>query len=116
MNDNELLIRLRTYEEREGLGGFKYFVKGSRGGCTFYAKHLDPSREDGWAISEAWCSPKDNFCRAIGRNIAVGRMDALPEMGTCTKEEVLAYLIQDAEVVGDVREPSFFEDILAKRT
>ena len=106
MEKTELLIHLRTVDEDGTIS--------SNGGCTFYAKQLDPTREDGYTISEAWCNDKDNYSRKIGRAIAIGRCDQLPESGSYTKEEVLKALLQDAVIVGDIRPKEFFTNLVSK--
>jgi hypothetical protein len=41
-----------------------------------YAK--GPPQKELWIVAAAFCSPQDNFCRALGRQIAAGRLsDAL---------------------------------------
>lgn len=106
MEKTELLIHLRGMNEDGTIS--------SNGGCTFYAKQLDPTREHGYTISEAWCSDKDNYSRKIGRAIAIGRCDQLPESACYTKEEVLKALLQNAIIVGDIRPQTFFGNLVSK--
>ena len=106
MEKTELLIHLRTLNEDGTIS--------SNGGCTFYAKQIDPTREDGYTISEAWCNDKDNYSRKIGRAIAIGRCDQLPESACYTKEEILDDLLADAKIVEDGRPKEFFENLVSK--
>jgi hypothetical protein len=60
----------------------------SRGGAT----HAKVTREDGsWVRAFSLCGPKDNFSRATGRTIALGRalstLQEIPETSFKTKKK-----------------------------
>lgn len=89
---------------------------------TVAFKHLDStSKAHVCQIGIAWCSPKDNFCKAKGREVAAKRLDSKPftvlirktgdRMETFNLLEHIRKHVLPPDVVNDLDRPHWLEKL-----
>ena len=89
--------------------GFFRDVVCGKGGRTLAFRVKEDTDNILFAVGYAQCSPKDNFCKRIGRAIAEGRLEKAPVLVEMSKEyvennsvhDVVEHLFETFFYVGD---------------